>query len=155
HEISHALDVNGAQFDEKGNVAVWWTAIDLARFQARCSKVAAHYANYEAAPGVAMNGILTLNENVADLGGMACVLDAMAQLTTTPNYKLFFTNAAKIWANTATRKTRELSALTDRHSSGNARVNKTLQNFQEFHDTFGVTRGDGMYVEPTNRVAVW
>src|SRR5699024_5202855 len=39
HEISHAFDNNGAQFDEYGNMNNWWTDEDYKKFQELTQKV--------------------------------------------------------------------------------------------------------------------
>lgn len=38
HEISHAYDPQGAQYDENGNVADWWTEEDYEEFERRAAK---------------------------------------------------------------------------------------------------------------------
>ena len=48
-----------------------------------------------------------------------------------------------------------LLAASDDHAPKKLRVNKVLQNFQEFFDTYGITEGDGMYLAPEHRVKVW
>ena len=154
HELTHAIDYHGAQFDENGCINMWWTDEDSARFADMCNNIAAHYSGYEAAAGIANDGELTLIENIADLGMLACALDAVETLAN-PDYRLFFTSAAKIWASTSTRETLAYNAQADSHSSANARVNKTFQNFRQFYAAFGVSRGDGMYIEPENRLKVW
>lgn len=50
HEMSHAFDSNGAQFDEKGNLNNWWTETDLAKFQEKVKQAAAIYSAIEVAP---------------------------------------------------------------------------------------------------------
>ena len=154
HEITHAIDYHGAQFNGSGSVETWWTERDAARFAALCERVATHYDGCEATAGISNDGAKTLFENIADLGMITCALSAVDTLPD-PDYRLFFQNAAKIWANTSTRKTLEFNAMTDKHSPANVRVNKTFQNFKQFYDAFGIKRGDGMYIEPENRLKVW
>ena len=38
---------------------------------------------------------------------------------------------------------------------GYLRVNCTLQQFDEFIDFYGIKKGDGMYLAPEDRVAIW
>jgi len=154
HEITHAIDFYGAQFNGNGNLDNWWTDADRARFFSLCESVAAHYDGYEAAAGIMNNGELTLFENIADLGMLACALGAVETLPD-PDYRLFFQSAAKIWASTSERKALEYYTLTDTHSPSNVRVNKTFQNFQQFYDAFGIKRGNGMYIDPEKRLKVW
>ena len=70
HEIVHSFDDVGAQFDARGKLANWWTADDLARFRAAGKALAAQYGAYRPFPDLALNGELTLGENIADVAGV-------------------------------------------------------------------------------------
>ncbi|MGI8555298.1 MAG: M13 family metallopeptidase, partial [Pyrinomonadaceae bacterium] len=70
HEITHGFDDQGSKFDEFGNYKSWWTPEDRAKFDERASCVADQFSGYEVAPGLNMQGRLTLGENIADLGGV-------------------------------------------------------------------------------------
>jgi putative endopeptidase len=152
HEITHAFDNNGAKFDENGNAANWWAESDYQKFEELCDEVVRHYDGYETAPCITINGTLTLSENIADLGGMACALDAMKKIDSR-DYDVFFKNNAKIWEMTCTRQYLEYVNQMDVHSSNKARTNKVIQNFDEFYQTYGITKIDGMYSD--NRVSIW
>jgi putative endopeptidase len=154
HELTHAIDFHGAQFDENGNAGGWWTEGDKERYAVLSAKAAAHYDGYESAPGILVDGERTVCENIADLGMVACALSA-AQKLPNPDFNLFFTSAAKIWASTSTRKALEVMAQTGSHCPENARVNKTFQNFQEFHAAFNIEPGDSMYIAPETRLRIW
>lgn len=154
HEITHAFDNNGSKFDEKGNAANWWTESDYAKFQELCNDVINHYNNYEIAPGIYNRGEQTLSENIADLGGMACALEAMKKIENA-DYDAFFRNNAKIWEMTTTRQYLEYLNQLDVHSHNKARTNRTITNFQEFYDTYGIGENDGMYTNPEDRVSIW
>lgn len=154
HEITHAFDNNGAKFDENGNAADWWTAEDYQKFQELCAEVIAHYDGYEAAPGIANNGTLTLSENIADMGGIACALDAMAQLPD-PDYDAFFRSNAKMWCMSATRPYQQMLNLMDVHSANKIRVNRGLTTVDQFFETYQIEEGDGMYVAPADRISIW
>ena len=39
HELSHAFDTNGAQFDKDGNLVDWWTEEDYETFEGRASRL--------------------------------------------------------------------------------------------------------------------
>lgn len=154
HELTHAIDYTGAQFNEKGNAENWWSAADTERYKGLSAGVVKLYDGYEAAPGIVNRGDLTLNENIADLGMITCVIDAVKSLPN-PKYELFFTTYAETWASTATRETLTLNAKSDPHASSNARVNKTLQNCAQFYETYGVEPSDGMYLAPDKRISIW
>ncbi len=154
HEITHAFDNNGAKFDEYGNAADWWTAEDYAAFEKLCEKVKYFYDGRESVPGVAMNGELTLSENVADLGAVSCVTEVASRLEH-PDYKALYTGMARTWASTKTREYAQYAKGIDVHSDDKLRVNRTIVNCDKFYDAFGITENDGMYVPPEERVKIW
>ena len=49
----------------------------------------------------------------------------------------------------------EMQNMDDEHPLDFLRTNVTLQQFEEFYQTFDIGPGDGMYLAPENRVAVW
>jgi putative endopeptidase len=67
---------------------------------------------------------------------------------------LFKSNAA-LWLNVAVRARSEYLLQVDTHNAANARVNRTMQNFEEFYNTYGIKEGDGMYLPPERRVKIW
>lgn len=154
HEITHAFDNNGAQFDKDGNMKNWWKDEDYITFQQKCQQVIDLYEGLEIAPGAVVNGALTLSENVADIGAMACILDIAANMEDV-NYKELFESNARIWRMTATNQIYQLLATQDVHAPNKFRVNQVLRNFQEFYDTYGIEEGDMLYLAPEDRVTVW
>lgn len=154
HEITHAFDNNGAKFDEKGNAADWWRSEDYAAFQAKCQAVVEWYGGQESAPGISCSGELTLSENVADLGALACIVECAGRLED-PDYEALFLAVARVWASTAPRNMLEYLAVSDVHAADKLRVNRALQTIPEFYETFGIKEGDGMWTDPEERVKVW
>ncbi len=154
HEVTHAFDLNGAQFDEFGNVKNWWTAEDYKAFGLLCDKAAMFYQGEEPIPAVQTNGRLTLNENIADIGGVACITQLAKEKGKT-DYKALYTSVARAWAGTSSREYAEYLSQIDVHSSGKIRVNRVLVNFPEFYEAFEIKEGDGMYVPPEERITVW
>jgi putative endopeptidase len=69
HELTHAFDDEGSQFDAKGNLRNWWTEEDRKKFDSRTKCVQDQYSQYVVVDDVHINGALTLGEDVADLGG--------------------------------------------------------------------------------------
>lgn len=154
HEITHAFDNNGAKFDEKGNAADWWTAEDYEQFQKLCEKVESFYDGQEAYAGIINNGSLTLSENIADLGGLSCALEAVSKLDS-PDYKVFFESFATIWRQSSTREAMQYTSTVDVHSINKIRTNRSVVNFDEFYKAFDIGEKDGMYVAPEDRVRIW
>ena len=154
HEISHAFDNNGSAYDENGNANNWWTEEDFKKFNEKNQELIEFYNNIEIIPGVLSDGQLTLSENVADLGGMAASLQVVSKMNN-PDYKAYFENYAKVWSFTATKEYIAFLSKNDVHAAQKIRVNRTILNFQEFYDTYGIKPGDGMYVTPEDRVSLW
>ena len=154
HEITHAFDNNGAQFDAKGNQSNWWTEEDYAAFQTLCTEVEAFYDGVEAIPGVACNGELTISENVADLGALACIPPIEGRQSE-PDYNTLFESVARTWRSAASREMRTYLSTLDVHAPDKLRGNRVLQSLDEFFETFDIQPGDGMYLAPEKRVQVW
>ena len=163
HEISHSFDNTGADFDASGRMRNWWTAQDLARFQASGAALAAQYDTYEPFPGLHVKGKQTLGENIADVAGLTAALDAYhASLGGRPapvidgmtgDQRLFLA-FAQGWR----QKTRDAAAkaqlATDGHAPARFRA-FTVRNLDAWYDAFGVKPGDAMYLAPDKRVHVW
>ncbi|MFA9413743.1 MULTISPECIES: M13 family metallopeptidase [unclassified Streptococcus] len=153
HEISHAFDTNGASFDEHGSLKNWWTDEDYAAFKERTDKVVALFDGQDS-HGAKVNGQLTVSENVADLGGLACALEA-AKKEADFSAADYFTNFATIWRLKAREEYMQMLASVDVHAPGHLRCNLQVPNFAEFHETFGVTPADGMWRDEADRVIIW
>lgn len=144
HEITHAFDTTGAQFDEAGNLRDWWTAKDKEYFQTLADETAAYYDAMEI-DGKQVNGSMTVSENIADLGGVACV----TQIAQENGYDLeaVYEAYANIWAFKGREEYLAMQIATDVHSPEKIRVNAVLSAQQAFRDLYGIEEGDGMYQE--------
>jgi putative endopeptidase len=159
HEISHAFDKNGAQRDENGNMRQWWTDSDFAEFEKRTSAMNALFDGIKV-DGGAVNGEITLAENIADAGGLSCALETASGRA--PGKKLpkaqmeeFFRGFASMWRSKTRPEMQELLLLQDTHAPAKLRVNVQLSNCGEFYEAFGVKDGDKMYIPPERRIQIW
>lgn len=153
HEISHAFDTNGASFDENGSLKNWWTEEDYAAFKERTDKIVDQFEGLDSY-GAKVNGKLTVSENVADLGGVACALEA-AKRDEDFSVREFFVNFATIWRMKAREEYMQMLASVDVHAPAKWRTNVIVTNFDEFHKEFDVKEGDGMWRVPEDRVIIW
>ena len=154
HEISHAFDTNGSQFDKDGAFSNWWTDEDYAAFQARAAKLAAWYDGFIPWEGANYSGQQVQTEAIADMGGMKCILAIAAQQKDF-DYEAFFRQYATVWRMQALPAYLITLVAQDTHPMRYLRVNATLAQFDEFVDFYGIREGDGMYIASEDRVAVW
>jgi len=164
HEITHGFDDQGRHYDGDGNLVEWWTEKDAAEFKARAQKVVDQYNGYEALPGRHVNGMLTLGENIADLGGITVAYEALERSLAGKERKLidgftpeqrFFLAYAQLWRTNIRDSELNRRLMIDPHSPGNFRAIGPLVNFQPFYDAFGIKEGDKMWVKPELRARIW
>ena len=154
HEISHAFDTNGSQFDKDGAISNWWTAEDYAAFQARAAKLAAWYDGFIPWEGASYSGQQVQTEAIADMGGMKCLLAVAAQQENF-DYDAFFRQFATVWRMQGLPAYLVTLVAQDTHPMRYLRTNATLAQFDEFIEFYGIQPGDGMYIAPEDRVCVW
>ena len=154
HEISHAFDTNGSQFDKDGAISNWWTAEDYAAFQARAAKLAAWYDGFIPWEGASYSGQQVQTEAIADMGGMKCLLAIAAQQENF-DYDAFFRQFATVWRMQGLPAYLVTLVAQDTHPMRYLRINATLAQFDEFIEFYGIQPGDGMYIAPEDRVCVW
>lgn len=152
HEISHAFDITGSQFDANGNLQNWWTDEDKAKFNELAENIVKEYDGIDFDWGVT-NGQITENENIADNGGLSVALEVAKQ---SPNFsaKEFYESWGKVWR-MKVYKDAQAGLMVDAHSPYPIRVNVTAQNQDDFYSTFNIQPGDPMWLDPSQRVSIW
>jgi predicted metalloendopeptidase len=163
HEISHSFDDQGAQFDATGRLRNWWTPEDLAHFEASAAKLVQQYDTYKPFPDVAVNGKLTLSENIADVAGLAAAYDAyqisrggqpapvVQGLTADQQFLLSF---AQSWRAKFREPALRAQLIGDGHAPDEYRAD-TVRNLDIWYDAFDVKPGQALYLSPGDRVRVW
>ena len=154
HEISHAFDTNGAEYDKDGEKKNWWTDADRAAFEERVAKLITWYDGFVPAEGGTYSGDRVKTEAIADMTSMKCLL-YIARQTEGFDYDAFFRQYAKLWRDQSTPENVREILLMDAHPAHYLRINATLAQFEDFDDFYGIKEGDGMYLPPEDCVAVW
>jgi putative endopeptidase len=165
HEISHAFDDQGAQFDSDGNLINWWTPEDLKEFTKRGDALAEQYSNIEVLDSLYINGKFTLGENIGDLGGLLGAYDGLQLLYEEIGRpedidgftaeQRFFMSWATVWRTLTRDDALETQIKTDPHSPGMYRAIQPLKNIDAFYEAFGIKEGDKMWLAPEKRVRIW
>lgn len=164
HEMTHAFDDEGSQFDAHGNLANWWTQDDRAQFDARAQKLVAQFDAYVAIDDLHINGKLTLGENIADLGGLLVAYDAF-KLTAqgvghqridgmTPDQRFFYAYA-QTWRTAQRPAQLRLQVQSNEHAPAKFRTNGPLADVPAFAHAFSCTAGAAMVRTPDQRVEIW
>ncbi len=164
HEMTHAFDDQGAQFDKDGNVKNWWTKDDYARFKTKTQQVVDLYSSFTVLDTMHVKGALTLGENTADIGGVSIAYDAFKMTpqgkdTTridgfTPDQR-FCISIARIWRVKMKDEFLRFWINNNPHSPPTWRVNGPLMNMPYFHKAFNIKPGDKMYVAEKDRIKIW
>jgi putative endopeptidase len=164
HEISHAFDDQGAQYDGDGNLRNWWTKEDGEKFAAKGKMLVAQYNGYSPVEGFHLNGELTLGENIADNAGAVMASRAyQISLHGKPAPVIDgYTADQRIFMGMAQArrgKARDAALIaqvkSDPHSPSEFRVNGSLRNHPDFYKAYDVKPGDKMYLAPQDRVVFW
>lgn len=164
HELTHAFDDEGSQFDAHGNLRNWWTKEDREKFEERTKCVREQYDSYVIVDDVHLNGALTLGENVADLGGEILAYMAWQDKTKgmnlqavdglTPEQRFFIGYAQWDCANERPEDLR-LRANIDPHSNAVNRINGVVVNMPEYAKAFSCRVGQPM-LKPVEKVCrIW
>jgi putative endopeptidase len=164
HEMTHAFDDQGAQYDKDGNVKNWWTKEDYSKFKEKTQQLANLYGSFTVLDTMHIKGALTLGENTADNGGVAMAYDAF-KLTQqgkdsvkidgfTPDQR-FFLSIARIWRVKTRDAFLRTYVNTNPHSPAMWRVNGPLMNFAPFYKAFNLQPGDKNYKAEDQRVKIW
>lgn len=162
HELTHAFDDEGRQFDANGNLKDWWTTDDAKQFTGRAQCIVDQYAGYTIVDDITINSQLTQGEDIADLGGLMLAMVAWKAETAsktletrdglTPEQRFFVGYAQWACENNRDENLR-VEALTNPHSPGRYRVNGLMVNLPEFQKAFSCKAGQPM-VSP-KRCRVW
>ncbi len=67
----------------------------------------------------------------------------------------FFIGWACVWRRLYRDEELKRGLTVDPHSPSKARTNVVLSNIPAFYKAFDVQQGDGMYIEPEERVKIW
>ena len=164
HEIMHGFDDQGRKIDENGAVRDWWTKADAERFKALTTELGKQYASYEAAPGVFINGDLTMGENIGDMSGLEVahlaykmslngkeppVIDGLT------GDQRFFLAYAQGWRGEQRDESIKTQVASDPHSPRRYRIIGPLRNLDAWYAAFGIGQDSKFYIAPDKRVRIW
>ena len=154
HEISHSIDENGSKYDEYGQYNNWWSVQSKRLFTEKLNKLKEYYRNVNLFGKTFVNGSRVNTEATADMGGLRVCLEIASEINGF-DYDAFFKSFARTWSSMAYDMDRIDEYLEDEHPFDYLRCNVTLAQFDKFQETYNIQPGDGMYIAPEDRIAIW
>jgi putative endopeptidase len=163
HEISHAFDNDGKDYDENGNKNPWWSKSEQDKYHKKTKAIINLY-NKTIYFGNHLNGVLTLSENIADLGGVHIALAALKNRLKKNNATPlivkkeicdFFTSFAVSWRTKEKKEKAFQSLFMDVHAPPPPRVNNIVSQFDEWYECFDIKPGEPLYKDPTQRIRIF
>uniref|UniRef100_A0A8C1HM29 endothelin-converting enzyme 1 n=1 Tax=Cyprinus carpio carpio TaxID=630221 RepID=A0A8C1HM29_CYPCA len=164
HELTHAFDDQGREYDKDGNLRPWWQNSSVDEFKNRTECMIDQYTQYTI-NGEHINGKQTLGENIADNGGLKAAYHAYRSwvkqngeekrlpAVNLTNDQLFFVGFAQVWCSVRTPESAHEGLMTDPHSPPKYRVIGTLSNSPDFAEHFQCPLGSPM--NSGHRCEVW
>ncbi|DAZ99912.1 TPA: hypothetical protein N0F65_011835 [Lagenidium giganteum] len=169
HEITHAFDNLGRQFDDDGNIQEWWSDATDAEFSNRAECIRAQFSSFpvKGLTGSVLglvNGNTTLGENIADSGGLKLAYTAYRAHWTSarraealhPQFehdKLFFVAFAQTMCRKFSDEAISQYVAADPHTPSYWRVNGAVMNNADFAGTFHCAANAPM--NPSSKCEVW
>ena len=161
HELTHAFDVEGKDFNEKGDLMPWWLPNDNRAYN-KITRSLVELFNSTKYQGHPVNGTLTLSENIADLGGVAISLAALEEQIKSmkpeekkQQYIDFFTSYAVSWRIKEKRAASLQGLMMDRHAPAPLRVNLVVAQFQQWYDVFDIKDTDELFIPLEQRITIF
>lgn len=164
HEISHAFDNRGSQYDGDGALRDWWTPQDHAAFKTRTDLLIKEFDSFEPVTGHHVNGTLTLPENIADLAGLEIAYKAYVTalkgheapvIDGWTGAQRFFIGYAQSYLGKRRQELLIAQLASNPHAPEADRVNGIVPHLDGFYAAFAVTPSDKMYMAPERRVDLW
>jgi putative endopeptidase len=165
HEMGHGFDNEGRKFDPKGALRDWWSSGAAKSFTTKTDALIAQYSSFKPFPDLAVNGKLTLGENIGDLSGVENAYTAYKKYTANHGEppvidgltgdQRFFIAYAQAWQEKQREDAERQQVITNEHSPGKYRVNGVVRNVDAWYKAFNVQPGDKLYLPPEQRVHIW
>lgn len=163
HELLHGFDKNGAKYDADGNLKNWWSSSTGAEFEKRAQCFIDQANAYKIEDvGLSVNGAMTIDENLADQGGVKLgyraldtILASRAEVSWEgySERQQYWLAYAQSWCGKMTNERLRKQLLEDNHPPSEFRVNGIMMNRPEFARDFNCQAGAPM--APVSRCTIW
>ncbi|XP_033759458.1 neprilysin-1-like [Pecten maximus] len=174
HKITHAFDDVGSKYSKTGTFQDWWSNYTRTAYGQKADCFIKQYDGLTVTDALTaatdpaeskLNGKLTLQENIADNGGLNESFAAYTQwskhhgieqklpgINLEPD-QLFFVNYGRTWCEKTTPQEAIRRINNDIFADAKSRVNIVMQNNPSFAKAFSCPLGSPM--NPVKKCAVW
>jgi putative endopeptidase len=164
HDLTHAIDALGADFDATGQPRSWWTDRDRTAFETLGQCTVDQYGGYAIEPGLHLQGKRVLGEALGDLAGVRLAYRALERsmrrqpvpVTSgrSPAQQFFIAWGQFRGAAESLELQRQM-VTGDSHPTARYRVIGPLVNLPEFQQAFACGAASAMVRAPTQRCQAW
>jgi predicted metalloendopeptidase len=166
HELMHGFNQHGRYFQADGHFQPLWSKKVNRNFSKLSQCVRNQYSRFPVAPGLKINGKTTLEENLADMGGLKLAYQAFQNVSGEPETfvvnnqtltanQLFFIRYAQNYCSASREGVEKYLSSRSwwRYSPDRYRVIGPIINRPEFSQAFDCPRGAVM--NPVKKCSVW
>ena len=160
HELTHNFDDQGSRYDIDGHLNTWLSKEEQKAFKKAAAKLIRHANRHQPVPGVRMKGKQVIGELIADLGGLEIAVDVVREKY--PDAKerkraleRLFVGHAFYYAENDSAESKIMLAKAGVHPDNSFRVNGIHAHCSAFYETFGLKKGDNLYLKPSERAVIW
>lgn len=151
HELGHAIDNHGNNFDADGKLRSWMGKEDKRKFDDRVNPLISQFEK------IGHNGRLTLGENIGDMVGLKTAYYSAFPEGENVDVDLkrrFFLQFARCWCTVEREGYTRMRLKLDPHSLNHARTNEQMKLQKGFAEAYGCKVGDPMVVSD-KEIRVW
>jgi predicted metalloendopeptidase len=161
HEMSHALDDWGSQYDYNGNLHDWWTPEDKRKYKSIQNDVIKQYEEFAARDGIKFDASIGIGEDLADISGLAICNNYLwdfqeNNLDIIPikksSFDAFYCYFAYQQKQKVSKKSLKAQLKTNPHPLDKYRCNIPLSRSIIFRTLYNVKKGDGMWWHNINTI---
>jgi len=161
HEMSHALDDWGSQYDYNGNLHDWWTPEDKRKYKSIQNDVIKQYEEFAARDGIKFDASIGIGEDLADISGLAICNNYLwdfqeNNLDIIPikksSFDAFYCYFAYQQKQKVSKKSLKAQLKTNPHPLDKYRCNIPLSRSIIFRTLYNVKKGDGMWWHNMNTI---
>ena len=161
HEMSHALDDWGSQYDENGKLNNWWTPEDKKHFRKIQEDVVKQYETFASYDKIKLDAWPTIGEDLADISGISICCEYLRDFqlknqdilpVVDLSFRTFFVYFAFQQRQKISKKAIQAQLISNPHPLDKYRCNVPLSRLNSFRVTYNIEKGDKMWWHSTNKI---